>query len=215
MGTAAPAHPPCPAPTPLRQAGVRDTRLERRDLVLREMADLTLLRLHSLEEPAALAAGLAEAGIDLPLETNAATGRNPAVICLRPNEWLLLGGSNDADGLLARVARRLDPRRTALIDVSDGLGVFRLTGAAAPWLLAKLSGLDFLAGVATGQHAARTRLGEIAVVVHYHPDPDEAPRVNLVFDRSVARYLWDLLNDAAPHAGELHAVHGAAHGADT
>lgn len=210
MGRDAPELPPSSAPTPLQQAGVRDTRLEGRDLVLRELADLTLLRLHSLEEPAALAPGLAEAGIDLPVETNAATGRNPAVLCLRPGEWLLLDGSGDGDAIVARIAPRLDPAHTALIDLSDGLGVLRLTGAAAPWLLGKLSGLDFLAGVGTGQHAARTRMGDVAVVLHYHPDSGGPPRFDLVFDRSVARYLWDLLNDAAPHAGGLHAAHGAA-----
>lgn len=210
MGTDAPEYPHSPAPTPLRQAGVHDTRFERRDLFLDEVADPTLLRLHTLEETAALAAGLEETGIHLPLETNAASGRNPAVLCLRPSEWLLLDDSGDGHGLVARIASRLDPGRTALLDVSDGLGVFRLSGAAAPWLLGKLSGLDFLAGVATGQHAARTRLGDIAVVLHCHPDPGGSPCFDLVFDRSVARYLWDLLNDAAPHAGELHASHGAA-----
>jgi len=212
MGTAAPEHQSTPGPTPLQQAGVRNTRLEYPDLVLDEVANLTLLRLHSLDRPAALAGALAEARIDLPLETNAATGRNPAVLCLRPGEWLLLDAGDDGAGLIARVASRLDPRRTALIDVSDGLGVFRLTGAAAPWLLGKLSGLDFLAGVGTGQHAARTRLGDIAVVLHYRPDADTSPRFDLLFDRSMAGYLWDLLNDAAPHAGELHTVHGTAHG---
>lgn len=211
MGTAAPERQPSPAPTPLQQAGVHDTRFEHPDLVLRELADVALLRLHSLEEPAALAVALAAAGIDLLLETNAAAGRNPAVLCLRPSEWLLLDSGNDADELIAQIAPRLDPGRTALIDLSDGLAVVRLTGAAAPWLLGKLSGLDFLAGVARGQHAARTRLGDIAVVLHYHPDAGGPPRFDLVFDRSVASYLWDLLNDAAPHAGELHAAHWVAH----
>ena len=99
---------------------------------------------------------------------------------------------------------------TALHDLSDGLGAFRLAGPASPWLLGKLSGLDFLAGISSGQHGARTRIGEVAVVLHFRPEPDGTPRFDLVFDRSVARYLWDLLNDAAPHAGELYAAHGAA-----
>ena len=96
-----------------------------------------------------------------------------------------------------------------MLDLSDGLGVFRLCGAASPWLLGKLCGLDTLAGVSTGQHGARTRVGDVAVVLHYCPAADGSPNFDLVFDRSVAKYLWNLLADAAPHAGELYRAHGA------
>jgi heterotetrameric sarcosine oxidase gamma subunit len=204
------ARQPAAGPTPLRQAGVEAVALSGAELSLREVADPLVLRLHSLEEPEALAAGLAGEGIELPLDTNAAAGQDPSVLCLRPGEWLLVGGGGAPGQLAERVGRHLDPTLTALLDLSDGLGVFRLTGAAAPWLLAKLSGLDFLAGVKAGRHGARTRMGEIAVVLLFRPGPDGAPCFDLIFDRSVAKYLWDLLNEAAPHAGELYAAHGAA-----
>lgn len=183
---------------------------DRPSLALSEVADMTMLRLHSLEDIAALASGLQEIGIELPTETNAADGDDPAVLCLRPGEWLVLSESATPTELLERLRPRIDCALTALLDVSDGLGLFRLSGAAAPWVLAKLSGLDFLAGVSEGQHAARTRMADIAVVVHYHPAPGAAPRFDLVFDRSVATYFRDLLRDAAPHAEELLHAHGAA-----
>ena len=206
------AHEPRPStgPTPLQQVGVSDTILESRDLSLHEVPDMTLLRLHSLEQPATLAAHLAQDGIVLPLDTNAAGGRDPAALCLRPGEWLLLHRSQPPADLLERIAPRLDTALSALLDVSDGLGVFRLTGAASPWLLVKLCGLDARAGVSTGQHGARTRMGDVAVVLHFCPEPDGAPRFDLVYDRSIAKYLWDLLNDAAPHAEDLYHAHGAA-----
>lgn len=210
MGLSAHQHGPSGGPAPRQQTGVADTALERKELSLREVPDMTLLRLHSLERPAVLAASLAQAGISLPLETNAAAGRNPAVLCLRPGEWLLLEDNQPADELRERIAPRLDGALTALLDVSDGLGAFRLRGAASPWLLGKLCGLDTLAGVSTGQHGARTRVGEVAVVLHFCLDSDGAPRFDLVFDRSVAKYLWEVLNDAAPHAGELYREHGGA-----
>ena len=100
------------------------------------------------------------------------------------------------------------PRSQYLHDL-DGLRQF-LTGAASPWLLVKLCGLDALAGVSTGQHGARTRMGDVAIVLHFCPEPDGAPRFDLVYDRSIAKYLWDLLNDAAPHAEDLYHAHGAA-----
>lgn len=201
---------PLSGPTPLQQAGVETDGLSAEALSLHEVADPALLRLHSLEPHDALAAGLAAVGIGLPPDTNGAVGEDPSVLCLRPGEWLLISESRTATDLAERIAPRLDRSLTALNDLSDGLGVFRLTGAAAPWLLGKLSGLDFLSGIHAGQHGARTRLGEIAVVLHFRPGPQGAPCFDLVFDRSVAKYLWDLLNDAAPHAAELNVTHGAA-----
>ena len=210
MGPSAHQTWPQEGPTPLQQAGVSDTALERRHLTLREAPDMTLLRLHSLERPEALAAGLAQAGIVLPLEANAASGHHPAVLCLRPGEWLLLDDSRPAARLRERIEPWLDGALTTLLDLSDGLAVLRLQGPASPWLLGKLCGLDALAGISAGQHGARTRMGDIAVVLHFRPDSDGSPRFDLVFDRSVVKYLWTLLTDAAPHAGELYRAHGAA-----
>jgi heterotetrameric sarcosine oxidase gamma subunit len=211
MVLSAPENLPAQGPTPLRQAGLDATRLEGRELVLEEVAHPAVLRLHTLEEISALRGRLAEVGIDLPLDTNAAAGRDPSALCLRPGEWLLTDHRRAGDELIARASPVVDPGLTALLDVSDGLGMFELTGAAAPWLLAKLCCPDVLAGVSAGkQHCARTRMGDVSVVLHFRPDPGGEPEFDLVFDRSVAKYLWDLLSDAAPHAGELYNLHGAA-----
>lgn len=204
---------PSPAtrlPSPLQQAGVAPEPIESKTLSLREVTDMAVLRLHSLEDAPTLASRLSEAGVVLPQKTNAVGGENPTALCLRPGEWLLLGESGTAAQLRERISARLDPSLTILHDLSDGLGVFRLAGVASPWLLGKLSGLDFLAGVSAGRHAARTRMADIAVVLHFHPEADGPPRFDLVFDRSLAKHLWDVLTDAAPHAEELQAVHGAA-----
>jgi heterotetrameric sarcosine oxidase gamma subunit len=210
MAQAFPELPAHSLPTPLQQAGLGSDALEGEDIALRELPDMTLFRLHTLEDPAALASRLQTAGVSLPAEVNEAEGRDPAVLCLRPREWLLLWEDTTPPDVVERIGPALEPALTALIDVSDGHGVFRLEGEAAPWLLAKLSGLDFLSCMSAGRHAARTRMADIAVVVHFHRDPDGPPRFDLVFDRSVAGYLWGLLNDAAPHAEELLAAHGAA-----
>ena len=58
------------------------------------------------------------------------------------------------------------------VGLSDGLAVFRLSGGGAPWLLGKLSGLDYQAGIKTGRHCARTRMGHISVLVHYRQVDD-------------------------------------------
>ncbi|MGD8357493.1 MAG: hypothetical protein PVG42_05485, partial [Lysobacterales bacterium] len=61
-----------------------------------------------------------------------------------------------------------------------------------------------------GRQATRTRFADIGVVVHAHPGKGGERQFDLVFDRSVAPYLWGLLKDAAPHARELTERHGSA-----
>ena len=197
-------------PTPLQQAGMTIAPVTTPTVSIREMPDVTLLRLHSLVDPAALDVVLSKAGIALPPDTGTVIGEEPAVLCTRPGEWLLISENLCSGGWMERLEKLLDPALSALLDLSDGLGMFRLSGPAAPWLLAKFSGLDFLAGVNEGRHGTRTRFADIAVVVHAHFGEGGEPQFDLVFDRSVAPYLWGLLEDAAAHAGELFEHHGSA-----
>jgi len=196
-------------PTSLQQAGVEGTLFQSDTLVLKEVTGVTILRLHSLAPAKKLAAALESHGVNLPLQPNHSTGSNPAALCLRPNEWLLFSEKSDPESLLKRLRSAIDPARTSLLNNSDGLATFRLSGQGAPWLLSKLSGLDYLAGssenAAERQHCARTRMAHAAVVVHYHqPDGGESPFVfDLLLDRSFAKYLWELLSASANHADDL------------
>ena len=88
-------------------------------------------------------------------------------------------------------------------DISDGSLLLRLSGPAAPWLLAKLGSLDFLHGARQGAHCARTRLVDLAAIVYFHPAGDASDVFDLIVDRSYAACLWALLQAAAPHAIEL------------
>ncbi|MGD8680217.1 MAG: sarcosine oxidase subunit gamma family protein [Lysobacterales bacterium] len=201
---------PHPRPTPLQQAGMTVEALATPALSILEVADVALLRLHSLAVPVALDAALGKAGISLTPDTGSVTGEEPAVLCLRPGEWLMICETTDPDVWVERLTPLLDPDLSALLNLSDGLGMFRLSGPAAPWLLAKFSGLDFLADPSKGRQATRTRFADIGVVVHAHPGKGGERQFDLVFDRSVAPYLWGLLKDAAPHARELTERHGSA-----
>lgn len=199
-----------PATSVLQQAGVDTAGIHLPDLQLSEVPAVTILRIHSLEPDTVLEKALAPTGIALPLAVNRAAGSDPAALCLRPGEWLLISEHTGPDGLRDRLTPHLDPSLTAVLDQSDGLGVFRLRGAAAAWLLGKFSGLDFLAGVRSGQHSASARIGDVAAVLHFRPGSDGLPCFDLIFDRSIAACLWAMLADAAPHAAELLATHGAA-----
>jgi heterotetrameric sarcosine oxidase gamma subunit len=168
-------------------------------LEIEELASVAIVRVHSLPE----LQKSAPIPIDLPAKTGHCSGDNPIVLCLRPREWLLISESVEPSGLLQHAGSMIDPERAAVNDNSDALTIFRISGNGTPWLLSKLSGLDYLAGAASGEHCARTRMGNIAVVVHYHEVEDGPFVFDLVFDRSYAKYLGDLLIASVPHADDL------------
>ncbi len=198
--------------TPLQQVGMENIPFHSNTLELQELGAITSLRLHSLEPAAQLASQFEKHGVVLPLQANRSSGRDPAALCLRPNEWLLLSETSKAVPLLEQLASAVDPAQSSLLNLSDGLATFRLSGPGAPWLLSKLSGLNYLAAAAQGQHCARTRMAEAAVVVHYHqPGGRESPfTFDLLFDRSLAKYLWELLRASAGHADDLAKTFGDA-----
>ena len=173
-------------------------------LEIKELAGAAIVRLHSLPELQQSTA----IPINLPAKTGLCNGENPSALCLRPREWLLISESTEPSDLLQHANSIIDPERSVVNDNSDALTIFRLSGNGAPWLLSKLSGLDYLAGTASGEHCTRTRMGHIAVVVHYH-QVEQAPFVfDLVFDRSFTKYLGDLLIASAPHADKLANAYG-------
>jgi len=195
-------------PSPLQQAGLQGDPFHSNSIELKEITSATILRLHSLTSAETLAAALETQGLTLPLQTNQSTGSDPAALCLRPREWLLFSEHSEAEHLASQIRPAIDPDQTTLLNTSDGLATFRLSGPGAPWLLSKLSGLDFLggsSGAGAVQHCARTRMAHAAVLVHYHrPGDGDLPFVfDLLFDRSLAKYLWELLSESAEHADDL------------
>ncbi len=196
-------------PTALEQAGVSENGYEGdyegEALRIRELSGATVLRLHTLLPLEAIQPAMQSCGLELPALANHSVGQDPAFLCLRPGEWLLFSEFLDSDRLLQRVRPGVEKASTALIDASDALATFRLSGAAAPWLLSKLSCLDFHSGQDAGQHCARTLLAKITAVIHFHqPRNGSSPFVfDLIFDRSVASYCWQVLRASAPHAEEM------------
>jgi len=186
-------------PSALEQAGVKTRVFRNATISLEEIRNRSMVRIHSLQEQPFPE----NAPFTLPAGTGTCSGENPAALCLRPGEWLLVSASTPANALLETVKSRVDPEQTAVLDASDGFAVFRLSGPGAPWLLAKLSCLDFFADIRQGPHCARTKLGHVAVVVHYHQALAGPFVFDLVVDRSFAKYLWLLLLESADHAEEL------------
>jgi len=188
----------------LQQAGTEDGHVQRASLKLREVRDASVIRIHSLDS-GQVTSDLQSSEIELPTSVGQSQGRDPVVMCLRPGEWMVFSEALQASQLLEQL-QVCQSKSTAIFDASDALATFRLSGKAAPWLLAKLSSLDFVGNINSGQHCARTRLGQVAVAVNYRQPGGDEPAYDLIFDRSVVRYLWDLLQHAADHAEELSAT---------
>jgi heterotetrameric sarcosine oxidase gamma subunit len=183
----------------LLQAGVEATTFECRTLTLEEVTNMSITRLRSTGNPA-----------DLTHETGRCAGNDPTLLCLRPGEWLSVSESLSPGELVARMTAETGDECTTIHDCSHGLAVFRLRGKGSPWLLGKLSGLDYLAGVKTGAHCARTRMGHIGVLVHYREFDEGTFGFDLILDRSYARYFWELLTESAAHADNLAIAYGDA-----
>lgn len=190
----------------LAQAGVDNVRFRSATISLEEITGATWIRVHSLLDDPLPATGT----ISLPQETGACGGDHPVALCLRPGEWLLFSEKATPAEVLNGIAPGMDPGMTAVTNASDSLAVFRVAGNGAPWLLSKLSGLDFLASRQQGRHCAQTKMGHIRVIVHYHQSAGTSFAFDLVFDRSYAKYLWTLLTESAAHADELSQQYGDA-----
>lgn len=162
----------------------------RADLELHTVAPRTWLRLQLGPQELAGAASILVRGCALPVVPGTTAGHDPLIRWLAPNGWLL-ESAGDAPALVADARAALAGRLASLVDVSDSLVAFELHGAACRELLARGTALE-PAAFAPGR-TTRTRIANLAVLVR--PLAPEA--VELVVDRSLARYFHDWLVDAA------------------
>lgn len=186
----------------LEQAGINQSEYKTKTLFIRELTNRHIGRLHAL--------GSLKATDELPGQTGQCLGQNPAVLCLRPSEWLAIAEDASSNESFESLVRLTQQDQMTWNDFSDGLAVFRLSRKAAPWLLNKVSGLDYQAGLQSEEHCARTRIGHMTVTVHFHRTNEGAGTFDLIFDRSMARYLWELLIASSAHADELALAYGEA-----
>jgi heterotetrameric sarcosine oxidase gamma subunit len=192
-------------PSPLRQAGVEERDLRLGSVRLTEIDDMALACLRLIGNPPEGTSS----GLGLPDRTGRCAGTDPAILCLAPGEWLFVSRLMAPDRLLEQLKTLSEGSLASICDLSDGRAVFRLSGEAAPWLLSKLSGLDFPGAPRAKPHCAQTRLGDAAVTIHYQPFDHERCVFDVIAPRSIAAYLWSLLRNAAPHANQLTRDFGA------
>jgi len=198
----------CSPDTALQQAGLNQRRFTSDSIELLELTGTALISIQCLQPFESIRSILAEDDIPLPARVNEVLGQDPAVIGMAPGEWLLFSEFLRSTHLIERLKAVMDTGTAFVFNQSAGLAVFRLTGTGSAWLLNKLGGLDFQRGSTVAQ-CARTRLQQAAVCIHFHrPGHTNKFVFDLIFDRSIATYMWDLLIASAPHAEELNQDYG-------
>ncbi|RMD61266.1 MAG: sarcosine oxidase [Alphaproteobacteria bacterium] len=149
---------------------------------------------------------LADQGIAVPEENNRAARLEgaAAVARLAPAEALILGdvlGAEKEDGparlAAAWAAAPVPPPRPRGYPVprADSHAWFRIVGAQAPVVLAKLCAVDLRPHRCTDGTVAQTMVARIAAIV-IRLDSGDAPAFHLLADSAAAGYLWSCLVDA-------------------
>jgi sarcosine oxidase, subunit gamma len=134
------------------------------------------------------------AGEKLPSQVGAMIAGPTRVLCVGPEEWLLVSEEYDPRSLCEHFGPDLAARGLVLIDLTDGVAAFELKGPAARNLLSKGCGLDLHPSGFPAGRCARTRLAQLPVTVVCL---DDTPRFELYVGRSYAHYLHSWLTDAA------------------
>lgn len=142
----------------------------------------------------------AAVGVAVPGARRMAWDGGRGALWMSPDELLLMVSHAEAGAVVAGLSEALTGVHHLAADVSDARAVFRLTGdlALAREVLAKLTPADVSPeGFGPGE-VRRTRLGQVAAAFWIDEDG-----VTVVCFRSVARYVFELLSDAAAPGSEV------------
>ncbi len=117
----------------------------------------------------------------------AATTDAGLLVCgVRPGEWLLLGDQpKPAPGTASAVT----------VDLTHGLAMFRLTGLAAPNVLAAVCSIDTAEAMLPNGAVCGTSVARVASSLIRHDVVGERSYL-IISRRSSGRYLFDALRDA-------------------
>lgn len=115
------------------------------------------------------------------------------IVCLGPNEWLIIAKAGTEELIEARLSQALAGRPAAITDVSANRARFRLTGPGSREALLKGCAIDFHPRAFCPGQAAQTLLGRAQVLIIQR---DVRPTYDILPRRSFARYVRDWLEDS-------------------
>lgn len=164
---------------------------------IREIGPVGMITLRAKPDVKGLAAAVkAAVGTSVPALRRIEIAGDRACGWMSPDEYLLVMPYAAVGEALAAIGKALAGEHHLAVDVSDARAVFRVEGAKADQVLAKLSPVDF-ATLEAGE-LRRTRAAQVAAA--FWKDGDG---FTVVCFRSVGRYVFDLLAMSAQPGAEL------------
>lgn len=133
-------------------------------------------------------------GLTLAVPVNRATSaRGKWALRIGPDEWLIDTGMESAGLTATELRHTLAGDHASVIDISDGIAVFDVTGERSVDLLRKGCALDLHPAAFAAGTATRTALAQATIVLCCL---ERSCRWRLYVDRSFAGYIWAWLRDA-------------------
>ena len=165
-----------------------------------ELAPLGMIALRGdLADPAIATAVKAAMGLAVPGIRGIETGADRSVGWMAPDEILLLLPYGEVQNTIAALDNALKGQHYMAVDVSDSRAVFRLRGASARDVLAKLTPTDLSPAAFQPGMLRRSRAAQVAAAF-WSSGADE---FTLICFRSVADYMFGLLQMSAAPGGEV------------
>ncbi|KIN60587.1 Sarcosine oxidase, gamma subunit family protein [Sulfitobacter noctilucae] len=144
-------------------------------------------------------AAVAASGVTMPEQGRIGSEGNHAMAWMSPDELLILCAYGDVHDRLAALNKKLSGQHTLAVNVSDARAMFRVRGAHAREVIAKVAPVDMHPDAFTPGMFRRTRFAQVPAAF-WMPEPDV---VQVICFRSVARYMYDLLGMAAQSRSEV------------
>ncbi|NQW01166.1 MAG: sarcosine oxidase subunit gamma [Rhodospirillales bacterium] len=144
-------------------------------------------------------------GISLPTEACTASGKpgDLQVLWMGPDEWLVVGGPDNAALIISKLTTALVDLQVALVDVSESRTVIELSGKQARVVLDKGCSIDLHPRSFGPGQVVNTLLGRGHVLLHQtdHEPASGSSAYDIYVHRSYAEYLWSWIEDAAREYG--------------
>ncbi|MDB5660685.1 MAG: sarcosine oxidase subunit gamma [Cypionkella sp.] len=165
---------------------------------VREIGPVGMISLRAKSDlPGLAAAILAAVGLGVPGQRQIEIAGDKAAGWMSPDEYLLLLPYAETNAALAAIAEALAGQHHLAVTLSDARAVFRVEGAKADQVLAKLSPVDF--ATLGPKELRRTRAAQVAAA--FWKDGDG---YTVVCFRSVAGYMMGLLSHSATKGSEVY-----------
>jgi sarcosine oxidase subunit gamma len=142
------------------------------------------------------AAVKAATGAEVPEQRKISVVEGGAAAWMSPDELLLLVPYGDAVAKTAELAQALKGEHALAANVSDARSYFRISGAGAREVLAKISPVDLSSQAFAPGDFRRSRTAQVAAAF-WLEDGGEEDSFRLVCFRSVGGYMFQLLAGAA------------------